>query len=267
MIRRPAGAGGFYPAAPEALKRDLERFVEPGEDKVKALGAVVPHAGYKYSGSVAGAVYSKIKIPSTVVILAPNHKGVGAPFALWAEGAWETPLGECPIDEDFARSLLYNSPLVEADNSAHKSEHSVEVQVPFIQHINPEAKIVPLVLLSNHLASLQELGRGIAASAKGKEEALLILASSDMTHYESQKSAQEKDDAAIQQILALDAEGLLKTVEERAISMCGVAPALAMITAAKELGASSAELIKYQTSGDISGDYTEVVGYAGIIVT
>lgn len=147
MIRRPAvaGAGGFYPAAPEALKRDLERFVEPGEDKVKALGAVVPHAGYKYSGSVAGAVYSKIKIPSTVVILAPNHKGkgVGAPFALWAEGAWETPLGECPIDEDFARLLLYNSPLVEADNSAHKSEHSVEVQVPFIQHINPEAKMVP----------------------------------------------------------------------------------------------------------------------------
>jgi len=266
MVRRPAVAGSFYPAAPEVLKRELERFVKRVEEKLKALGAVVPHAGYMYSGGVAGAVYSKIEIPSTVVILAPNHHGMGAPFALWAEGAWETPLGQSPIDEDFARSLLYNCPLVEADNSAHRLEHSAEVQLPFIQHMNPEVKIVPLVLSSRHLASLQELGRGIAASVKDKEEALLILASSDMTHYESQKSAQEKDKAAIQQILALDEEGLLKTVEERAISMCGVGPTLAMLTAAKELGANSAELIKYQTSGDVIGDYSQVVGYAGIIV-
>jgi len=247
MVRKPVVAGSFYAAASEALKKDLERYIGPGEEKIKALGAVVPHAGYMYSASVAGAVYAKIEIPSTVVILAPNHHGLGAPFALWAEGAWETPLGQCLIDEDFARSLLYNCPLVEADNSAHRLEHSAEVQVPFIQYINPEAKIVPLVLASHHLPSLEELGRGIAASAKGLEKGALILASSDMTHYESQESAQKKDDAAIQRILALDAPGLLKTVEQKAISMCGVAPTVAMLTAVKELGATSAELIKYQT--------------------
>jgi AmmeMemoRadiSam system protein B len=142
----------------------------------------------------------------------------------------------------------------------------VEVQVPFIQYINPLTKIVPLTLSSHHLPSLEELGRDIATSAKDLKEPPLILASSDMTHYEDQKSAQEKDDAAIQKILALDPGGLLKTVEERAISMCGVAPAVAMLTAAKQLGASSAILIKYQTSGDVVGDRSQVVGYAGIIV-
>jgi hypothetical protein len=266
MVRKPAVAGSFYPVAPETLKNDLARFVVPTEEKIQALGAVVPHAGYIYSGSVAGAVYSRIEIPPTVVILAPNHHGMGAPFALWAEGSWQTPLGQCPIDEDFARLLLYNCPPVEADNSAHRFEHSAEVQLPFLQHINPEVKIVPLVLSSHHLPSLEELGRGLAASARDLKTRALILASSDMTHYESQKSAQEKDDAAIQRILALDAEGLLKTVEARGISMCGVAPAVAMLSAAKEMGASSAELIKYQTSGDVTQDRSQVVGYAGIIV-
>lgn len=285
MLRHPAVAGQFYQGSPELLRKQVREFILPGAVKSKALGIVSPHAGLIYSGSVAGAVYSRIELPDTFVLIGPNHTGLGAPVSLMAKGQWETPLGLVEIDEDLAASILSKSPRIQEDSLAHLREHSLEVQLPFIQYFKKNFRIVPIQMLDTRLETCKEVGRAVAEAIKERGEqsaegrgkidnnsqlrtsrAVLIIASSDMSHYEQAATAKEKDFKAIHQLLDLDPEGLYRVVREYGITMCGFGPAVAMLVACKLLGATSAELIKYANSGEVSGDYDQVVGYAGVVI-
>ncbi len=235
-------------------------------EKQRALGVISPHAGYVYSGRVMGSVFSRIKIPDTVVILAPNHTGRGTPFSIWPEGLWRTPLGDTSIDEELVNEILNACELIEKDKAAHKNEHSAEVILPFLQYSNPQVKIVVIVVRSGNFEDLSIVGKSIADVIKTTTPEALVVASSDMTHYESQQSADKKDKSAIAEIVALREEGLYRVVRELDVSMCGVSPVISMMVCSKERDAAKAELIKYETSGDTTGDYKQVVGYAGVIV-
>jgi len=266
MIRKPVVAGQFYPGSPEQLKGMIGEMVDERVEKVEVIGLVSPHAGYVYSGPVAGAVISRIKFKDTFVILGPNHTGMGKLFSIMTEGTWKTPLGEVEIDSELGEHILAASSHLEEDYVAHQYEHSIEVQIPFLQYFKPDIKIVPIVFSHFTGAAYKEIGKGIARVIKGLGREAVIIASSDMTHYEPQEAARRKDAQAIEAIVDLDEDKLLKRVEGMGISMCGYAPAVSLISAARELGARGAELVKYQTSGDTSGDYSSVVGYAGIII-
>ncbi len=268
-MRLPTVAGQFYDSSKEGLKKQIESLIDRAARKTGALACVLPHAGYMYSGAVAAETVSRVNIKDKVVLLGPNHTGLGAPFSIMTEGSWKTPLGVVDIDSDLAGAILRGSRHLKEDSLAHINEHSIEVELPFLQYFKPDFKIVPIALSSNDISVLKEIGRDIAASikAKGIKDSVLLVASSDMTHYEPQKEASEKDSAAIQAILGLDEEMLAENIARLDISMCGYAPVIAMLSAAKALGASKAELVKYQTSGDITGDKTSVVGYAGIIIS
>ncbi len=266
MIRNPVVAGQFYPGSASQLKTMIESFVDEKVEKQEIIGLVSPHAGYVYSGPVAGAVISRIKFKDTFIIMGPSHTGRGKPFSIMTEGAWKTPLGEVEIDSELGKRILTASSYLREDHQAHQHEHSIEVQIPFLQYFKPDVRIVPIVLAHAGGSTYKEIGREIAAAVKELNREVVIIASSDMTHYEPQDSAKRKDNQAIDAILALDEDELLKRVSELDISMCGYAPTVSLITAAKELGAKGAELVKYQTSGDTSGDYSSVVGYAGIII-
>jgi AmmeMemoRadiSam system protein B len=266
MIREPVVAGTFYPANSDALRSQIESMVDKKANPEKALGTVSPHAGYQFSGVVACEVFSKIKITDTVIILGPNHTGFGKPFALYAEGNWRTPFGDISIDKEFSEALLKKTNLIEEDVTAHASEHSLEVQVPVMQYFKPDFKIVPIVIGIAGFKKCLEAAEAIAAVIKESGKEVLIVASSDMTHYESQDDAKKKDKIAIDAVLKLDENLLLKNVGKYNITMCGYIPVIIMIAAVKALGATSARLVKYQTSGDITGDYSQVVGYAGIII-
>jgi AmmeMemoRadiSam system protein B len=266
MIRNPVVAGQFYPASAAELKRMIKGMVEEKAKRQEVIGLISPHAGYIYSGPVAGAVISRIKFKDTFIIMGPNHTGGGRPFSIMTEGRWKTPLGEVEIDSGLGKQILAHSRYLAEDYLAHLGEHSIEVQLPFLQYFSPDFKLVPIILTYASGAIYKEIGKAIAKGIKESGRKAVIIASSDMTHYESQASAQRKDTQAIEAILALDEDELLKRVEELDISMCGYAPAVSLIVAAKELGAKGAELVKYQTSGDTTGDYSSVVGYAGIII-
>lgn len=266
MNRLPIASGRFYPGNKEKLKSMLKALMEDCPQRQKALGVISPHAGYIYSGRVMGSVFSRIEVPDTVVILAPNHTGRGAPFSVWPEGIWQTPLGDTSIDEGLVNEILSRCELIEKDTDAHQSEHSAEVILPFLQYINPQVKIVAIVIRSGNFENLSTLGKSIGNVIKRNEPGALIVASSDMTHYESQQSAEEKDKSAIAEIVALKEKRLYDVVREQGISMCGVNPVVSMMVCSKERDATKAELIKYETSGEVSGDYKQVVGYAGIIV-
>lgn len=266
MIREPAVAGQFYPRMPAELKKLVGELTDKDARRRAALGVVSPHAGLIYSGSVAGAVFSRIELTETFIIIGPNHTGHGRPFSVMKDGIWKTPLGEVKIDEQLTDDLLKHSRFLQDDVMAHSFEHSVEVQLPFIQFFKNEFKFIPIILSRADLATYREIGGNIAESIKRLKKDVLIVASSDMTHYEPHNTAKAKDNEAIKAILELDEEKLLKKINELDISMCGYAPVVVMLAAAKLLGAKKAELIKYQTSGDASGDYSSVVGYAGIAV-
>jgi len=267
-VRHPAVAGRFYPRHPGVLREDLRTYLSqvPPHNPVRAVGCIVPHAGYMYSGHVAGAVFAGLEIPQLCVVMCPNHTGMGRALAIMSEGAWETPLGHVPIDAAFAAAIKQRCPLLHEDSAAHRSEHAAEVELPFLQVQQPKLKFVPIALGTGHFQPLAQLGLALAEAIAAQEQPVLIVASSDMNHYESDAVTRVKDRSAIEPILALDARGLYDVVIEQNISMCGFGPAVAMLTAARELGASSAELVKYATSGDISGDRDAVVGYAGIVV-
>jgi AmmeMemoRadiSam system protein B len=279
MLRHPAVAGYFYRGTAEELKRQVEEFTIPAE-KIKALGILSPHAGLIYSGAVAGAVYSSIELPDAIVLIGPNHTGLGEPVSLMARGSWETPLGTVDIDEELASAILSKSSHIHEDTLAHLREHSLEVQLPFIQYFKSKFKIVPIQMLDTRLQTCLEVGKAVAEAIKDRGQAMdegraakkkrsrdvLIVASSDMSHYERAAVAKEKDYKAIKHILNLDPEGLYRTVKDYGITMCGYGPAVAMLTACKILGASEAKLVKYANSGEVSGDYEQVVGYAGIVV-
>lgn len=266
MTRRPAVAGQFYPGSPEQLRAFLYDAVRTLPDLKPVVGVVSPHAGYVYSGKVAGAVYGQIEVPDVAVLLGPNHTGLGTRASLMARGAWATPLGHVSIDEDLADTLRQSCPILEEDSLAHAHEHSLEVQLPFLQYRNPRIRIVPITFMLESLAEVQEAAAGIADALSGWPGRVLLVASSDMTHYEPQERAKEKDDKAIAHVLRLDGEGLLDTTKRHKISMCGVIPTSVMLLASKRLGATRGELVAYATSGEVSGDHQSVVGYAGMIV-
>jgi AmmeMemoRadiSam system protein B len=263
MDREPAVAGRFYTDRPDALRREVDGFLAAGGEKVKAKGVVAPHAGYVYSGAIAGAVYARVDVPPRVLVLGPNHTGRGAEAALWPGGAWRLPTGAVPIDPELTAALAA-SPLVEADEEAHRDEHSLEVQVPFLVRARPGVAIAALCLGHLPFAECEALGAVVAraASAAGA----LVVASSDMSHYVPAAAAREKDHRALARLLALDPEGLYAVVHRERISMCGIIPATVMLVAAIAQGATRAELVRYGSSGDVNGDVRSVVGYAGVLV-
>jgi len=265
MKRNPAASGRFYPAGETALRRQIETYMQ-GTGERKAIAVVAPHAGYDFSGRTAGAVFSEVKVPGTAIILGPNHWGAGSEFAIMSEGSWDMPLGEVKIDSEVGASLKKACDLLEEDAAAHANEHSLEVEVPFLQHVNPDVQIVPIALSSISERMLEELGKAIAETIKNAGKEILIVASTDMNHYESQSRTVEKDQLAIERVQALDPEGLLTTCGQHHISMCGVVPTAITIQACKKLGAKKATLVKHATSGDVSGDYDAVVGYAAFVI-
>lgn len=266
QVRQPAVAGRFYPGDPETLRRDIHQYVAVTGNKIHAIGCVAPHAGYMYSGHVAGAVYARLELPKRYVILCPNHTGVGEPLAIMSEGSWRTPLGNVAIDTPLAKALMNRFPLLSEDEIAHRAEHALEVQLPFLQELAGDFKFVPITVGTGRFDALSALGITLAEIIQQEAERVLIVASSDMNHYEPDARTRVKDRKAIDKVLALDPKGLFDTVVKEDISMCGFGPAVAMLTAANRLGAKSAQLIKYATSGDVSGDLDQVVGYAGIAV-
>lgn len=270
-VRHPAVAGRFYPARAEVLSRDLDKYLaaaEAASGKIEsAFGCVVPHAGYMYSGHVAGAVYSRLPARACYIILCPNHFGRGAPLAMMSAGSWLTPLGEVPVNRALAQAVRQGSHLITEDAEAHSEEHSLEVQLPFLQRAVKEFTFVPIAIGVAGYAALESVGRGVAKAVESAAERPLVIASSDMNHYEPDSITRVKDRKAIDAILALDPQGLYEVIRREDISMCGYGPTIAMLTAAKELGAQRAELVKYATSADTSGDRSAVVGYAGIIVS
>ncbi len=265
MIRKPVVAGQFYPGDPVALREFVVRALGAGPERA-ALGVVSPHAGYVYSGAVAGETLGAVPVPETVVLLGPNHTGLGAEAAVWARGGWATPLGTVPVAEDLAGALLAACPILQEDTLAHVHEHSLEVQLPFLQVKRPDLRIVPICLALRSFGEIAEVGNALADTLAGWGEPALLVASSDMSHYEPDDVARAKDKLAIERVLDLDPRGLLDTAKRHGITMCGVVPTAAMLVAARRLGARGAELVRYATSGDASGDYRRVVGYAGILV-
>ncbi len=265
MIRKPAVAGYFYPERAGKLRLMIETMVDPRAGKEIAKAVVSPHAGYVYSGPVAGAVFSSVVLPDLFVILGPSHRGTRSLFAITAKGTWQTPLGDVPVHAELAGRIMNHSPLVEEEEGAHALEHSLEVQLPFIQYFKKDLSIVPICIsYQASFEDLDELAGAVVAGLKECGQESLIVASTDMSHYVSQEVARQKDFLAIEKIVALDAEGLYAIVREEDISMCGYQPTAVAILAAKAMGAKKAELIRYQTSGETTGDYNEVVGYAGL---
>jgi AmmeMemoRadiSam system protein B len=274
VVRHPAVAGRFYPRDREDLREEANSYLSQGAASpaaTQAIGCIAPHAGYMYSGHVAGAVFARIKIPQSCIVMCPNHTGVGRALAIMSEGEWETPLGNVKIDGALAASLKERCPALQEDASAHRGEHAAEVELPFLLLRQPKLTFVPIALGTTQLDALEQLGFAIAGviaahTVAANKDPVLIVASSDMNHYESDVVTRAKDHWAIERILTLDARGLHEVVTQQKISMCGVGPAVTMLTAAKKLGAKSAELVKYATSGDVSGDRDMVVGYAGVVV-
>ena len=268
MVRYPAVAGQFYPANAEELRLYLSSFCRRELPKIKAKAVVVPHAGYIYSGSVAGETYSRVAIPSNCVIMGPNHTGLGAPAAVYPSGVWVTPLGEVPVNGEFA-SQLSSRPPYQPDPTAHIYEHSLEVQVPFLQYCSGEREdlsIVPVVFQHLSFDDCVKAGEALAEVISSLDPDTLMVISTDFSHYVPHEVAKKLDSLAIDAILKLSPEELYSRVHAYDISMCGVIPATVGLIAAKALGAEGAELVSYKTSGDVTGDYQQVVGYAGIII-
>ena len=267
-IRPSAVAGQFYEGTPDRLRAQVDACFDANPEpaaKRRFIGAVVPHAGLMYSGHVAAAFYALAELPRRFVILCPNHTGAGHFAAINREGSWRTPLGDVKIDTPLADALMSRAPILADDWKAHAREHSLEVQLPFLQQLLGDFTFVPICLGAHRYDYCEIVGNAIADVAK--DEAIGILASSDLNHYEDQKETLRKDQLAIDAVLALDPRELWRVVGESDISMCGFIPTTAMLVAANRLGATHAELIKHATSGDVNGDYSHVVGYASILIS
>jgi len=281
LRRRPAVAGYFYPADPDALRRAIEEAfthpLGPGEvpeaspvRRRESLGFVAPHAGYMYSGPVAAHVYYRLALegpPETVVIAGPNHTGRGSLVSIYHEGVWETPLGEVEIDSEFAKAMIASSRFLDPDDKAHLYEHSVEVQVPFLQYVfGDRFRIVPIVIWHQTLEVAEDLARAIMRAAEATGRDYVYIASSDFTHYEPHEVAVERDSIALEAIRRIDPEGLFASIEKYDITMCGPGPVAALLYLARLNGVAEAEVLKHATSGDVTGDKSSVVGYAAIRV-
>jgi len=270
MLRQPAVAGLFYSSSAEALEDEVARCLDHSVPPRPAIAAVSPHAGLMYSGPVAGSVYGRIALPETVILVGPNHTGIGPAVSVYSEGAWQMPGGAVSIDRELAQQILARCPHAVADMSAHQQEHCLEVQLPFLQAVNPHIRIVPIVLGFRDRAMCHAVGESLAAIVSATDGAVggrpLLIASTDMNHYESDAVTREKDRHAITAIARLDPEGLEAAVTDHQISMCGIAPTLAVLHAARRLGATGATLVSYATSADRGGDRDRVVGYAGFTI-
>src|ERR1700739_627941 len=261
MLRLPAVAGQFYPADPRELTHLIRKLTvqQPGAGKATTRGCLVPHAGYIYSVGIAGAVCSRIIFPRRVVVLGVRHSLMGKDLAILSEGAWRTPLGDVPVDNALAQTVKAACPGLREDSVAHSREHSLEVELPFMQVLDPGFSFVPVAVGTLHFDDLQALGMGLARVLKESREEILILASSAMNHYESDDITRLKDTKAIERMKVVDAGGLYALCRKEKISMCGLGPAVAMLTAMKELGVKTGELVGYATSGDVNGDRRSVV--------
>ncbi len=265
MIRDAVVSGKFYPADRNELISMLRNFCPQKDFKYKAYGVISPHAGYIFSGSVAGEVFSSVLLPSKFIILCPNHTGFGTPLSIMSSGKWVTPLGDVEIDETLAKKLKALDNNLEEDILAHKFEHSLEVQLPFLQYLKENHfTFVPICVGTADFDTLIKLGDAIG-KILSEDDDLLVVASSDMTHYESAESAKKKDFLAIEKMEELDVDGFYRTIREYSISMCGFAPATITMTAVKMAGAKKGKLVKYTNSGDVLGDYSSVVAYAGMV--
>jgi MEMO1 family protein len=266
MQRQPVVAGQFYPGSASQLELSLAALIPENASKKMVTAVISPHAGYVYSGGIAGRLFSQIQIPKTVLIIGPNHTGAGAPAALYPDGEWLTPLGVVPVNPRLNTLLLQHITYLQSDSAAHSHEHSLEVQLPFIRYLRPDVSISAICLGHGDYAVLSEIGLGVAAAIRAYGDDVLIVASSDMTHYESSESARYKDGLALAKVLAFDSRGLLEICRSQHITMCGVAPSAVMLEAARELGAETAEVVAYGNSGDVTGDNRQVVGYAAVTV-
>lgn len=268
MLRQPVVAGRFYEQNPEMLLASLEElWPADAPEPIQAIGALVPHAGYVYSGRTAAKVYARLKPVETVVLLGPNHTGRGWPIAVSDAEAWVTPLGRVPVDRELTGELLRGSRLARADAVAHEREHSLEVQLPFLQRAFRTFSMVAVSLGTNEFELLRELGLTLAKHIQSSGKRCLLLASSDMNHFADLARTREQDQKALRQVLDRNPRRLLEVVEQEQISMCGAIAAAVMLVAAGELGATRAELVEHTTSAEASGDTRRVVGYAGVIVS
>ncbi|MEO5356062.1 MAG: AmmeMemoRadiSam system protein B [Nitrospirae bacterium YQR-1] len=266
MKRLPVVAGQFYKGRAAALEEEVGSLTTECKEKIKAIGIISPHAGFMYSGSVAGVVYSKIEFPDTFLLLGPNHSGLGQKVSVMKEGTWEIPTNSFETDTALADAILKSSPVFNDDIIAHRFEHSLEVQLPFIAHFSKTVKVVPVCMMYISVDKCKEAGAALAKVIQESGKNVIIVASSDMSHYLPDSITREKDKLALDKILALDPEGLYDVVKKEEITMCGVTPATVMMYAALAMGAVGAEIVKYATSGESSGDYDRVVGYVGVVI-
>ena len=280
-VRPPAVSGRFYPKDPAELRATVATMLadarrphpltpSPQAERGNVRAAVVPHAGYIYSGPTAAAVFAQVAIPGVVVILAPNHTGISAAtsgVSLWEAGAFRTPLGDVPVAADAAALLRdISQGFVEVDHEAHGAEHAVEVELPFLQLRRADVRIVPLVIAWDAWDRARILGEMLARLVQDAAEPVLLLASTDLNHYEPAAISEKKDARALDAVQALDGEELLARCKRERISMCGRGPAAAVLAAAKALGGTRAEVVDYRHSGWVSGDNARVVGYAGVLI-
>jgi MEMO1 family protein len=263
MIRQPAVAGYFYPEDRETLEQQISSLL-PDSKKQEAIAIVVPHAGYIYSGGVAGEVYASLHLPDSFIILCPNHTGNGSDFDVYPDGEWITPLGSARVDSELITQLVERFPQAKKDGRAHIKEHSLEVQLPFLQYLKGQIRFLPICIRQYRYEYLEQLGHALSDIIQSSNRKILLIASSDMTHYESQESAKKKDQLAIEEMKRMNPRGLYDTVHENNISMCGYLPTTVTMIAAKDLGATQGSLVKYATSGDATKDFASVVGYAGL---
>ncbi len=266
-MRQPAVADRFYPGSPKSLRLAVKELmpVTPDTAQQKALAVVLPHAGYVYSGALAAETLSSVQIPETVIIIGPNHRVQGAPIAL-SMITWEMPLGQVPVDREICDLIHSNSPNIKVDELAHKYEHSLEVQLPFLQLLQKTLSIVPLVVSHISYPLCEEVANAIASAIRTSTKDVLIIASSDMSHYEPRRSTEKKDRLALQCIEQMNPHNLYRTVIDNRISMCGVIPVVIAMLAAKIQGGKKYRLVGYTDSGYVSGDTEQVVGYAGVVI-
>ena len=266
MIRQPAVAGSLYPADTAQLNRTLDQLLLTDAVVQPAKAIIVPHAGYVYSGAVAGELIAGTKIPKTVVLLGPNHQGAGHDIAVTAADNWATPLGNVPIAGPLREQLCNTISDLIIDERAHQFEHSLEVMLPFLLRCQPELQIVPIALRSLDYATAAHLGTSLAQVLKQQDDDILLLASSDMNHFLDAETTEQLDFLAISAMTDFDPQRLYQTVVENRISMCGVLPAVVVMQAAKQLGATECQLVRYAHSGQVNGDNSRVVGYAGLSI-
>lgn len=263
MIRKAIVAGSFYPGTRKELINFIKSNITIKSEKYNAISIMVPHAGYIFSGKTAMYVYNSINIPDQVIIIGPNHTGLGPPLSIMTEGIWETPMGNAQIDSELAKKILTNSRYLKADSFAHLNEHSIEVQLPMLIYFKSDFKFVPIVMGNYSIQFINDLSNAIIKAA---ESNVLVVASSDMSHYVSRREAKELDFLAFEKIKNLDSLGLMEVVYEYDISMCGSGPMAVAINYSKERGAKEAILLDYTDSGEVTNDTSSVVSYAGFVI-